>query len=60
KDIVSLTKRLKQSCSKRLRVRTFLIDVFLGVGPKVFLLCILAAPILKLHKITLKGLLPKL
>lgn len=59
-DVVSLAKRSKQSRSERLRARTFLMDVFLGVGPEVFLLCILAAPISKLHKITPKGLLPKL
>ncbi|OCL14011.1 hypothetical protein AOQ84DRAFT_69950 [Glonium stellatum] len=59
-DMVSLAKRSKQSRSERLRARTFLMDVFLGVGPEVFLLCILAAPISKLHKITPKGLLPKL
>lgn len=50
----------KQRCSERQRARTFLVDVFQGVGPEVFLLCALAIPISKLADISPKDAIPKL
>jgi len=56
----SLEKRSKQRRSERLRARNFLVDVFLAIGPEVFLLCVFAAPISKLEKISSRDAIPKL
>src|SRR5436190_1032896 len=42
------------------QVRTLLADLFLGLGPEVFLLCTFAAPITKLTTVIQQGLLPDL
>jgi hypothetical protein len=55
-DAVSLEKRSKQRRSQRVPARTLLMDVFLGVGPEVFILCVLALPMSKLDKLKPKGL----
>jgi hypothetical protein len=59
-DAESLAKRSKQRRSERLRARTLLVDVFLAIGSEVFLLCVLAAPISKLEKISPKSDIPKI
>ena len=41
----------------RLYTHTLLTDVFIGLGPKVFFLYTLAAPILKLATVLVKSLL---
>jgi len=56
----SLAKRSKQRRSTRSRAHTLLSDVFLGVGPEVFLLCTLCTTISKLATIPLKSLIPEL
>ncbi|PVH98632.1 hypothetical protein DM02DRAFT_530790 [Periconia macrospinosa] len=59
-DAVSLAKRSKQRRSERLRARTLLVDVFTGVSPEVFLLCVITTPITKLEKIPPKDIIPML
>ena len=44
-DQVSLAKRSKQRRSTRVQAHTLLSDIFLGVGPEVFLLCTLSTSI---------------
>ncbi|KAF7509569.1 hypothetical protein GJ744_007969 [Endocarpon pusillum] len=59
-DQVSLAKRSKQRRSTRVQARTLLSDIFLGVGPEVFLLCTLSTSISKIASVALKGLVPEL
>ncbi|KAI9780729.1 MAG: hypothetical protein M1816_002682 [Peltula sp. TS41687] len=54
------SKRSKQRRSTMMQTHTLLTDVFLSVGPEVFLLCTLSTSISKLATITLKGLVPEL
>ena len=56
-NAISLGKRLKAQQSMRLYTRTLLTDVFISLGPKVFLLYTLAAPILRLATVLVKNLL---
>ena len=54
---ISLEKQLSSRQSIRLRTRTLLTDVFISLGPKVFFLYTLAAPISKLATVLVKNLL---
>jgi hypothetical protein len=47
-DKVSLDRGSLQRKSKRIRVRNLLVDVLLGLGSEVFLLCTLATTITQL------------
>ncbi len=59
-DDDSLRKRSKQRRSCRAKVKTLLGDVFLSVGPEVFLLCTIAATISTLGQVVLSHLVPDL
>ncbi|KAK3700530.1 hypothetical protein LTR37_015931 [Vermiconidia calcicola] len=59
-DAELMAGRSKQRRSERMRVRALLHDVFLGISADVFLLCVLAAPISKLAKLTPKNAIPKI
>lgn len=59
-DQISLTKRSKQRRSERLRVRTLFGDIFIALGPEVFLLCVLAGPISRWNSVTPRDIIPEL
>ena len=59
-NAASLNHRSKPQRNLRLRARTLLIDVFVGLGPEVFLLCTLAAAVTKLSTISQRDLFPNL
>ncbi|KAF2843870.1 hypothetical protein T440DRAFT_117054 [Plenodomus tracheiphilus IPT5] len=59
-DEVSLEKRSKQRRCERLKARTLLVDIYTGVSPEVFMLCIFATTITKLEKVPPKVAVPKL
>jgi hypothetical protein len=59
-DEASLSRLTKQRRSDRLKVRTFMSDVYLGVGSEVFLLCIITTTITRMEKIHLRHAIPKL
>ncbi|KAF1361327.1 hypothetical protein EJ07DRAFT_112110 [Lizonia empirigonia] len=59
-DGASLSRLTKQRRSDRLKVRTFMTDVYLGVGSEVFLLCIITTTITRMEKIPLRHAIPKL
>lgn len=55
-----MTNRSKQRRSTRSRVHTLLRDVFLCVGPEVFVLCTLSTSISKLATVSLENIIPEL
>ncbi|QVM05880.1 hypothetical protein D8B26_000587 [Coccidioides posadasii str. Silveira] len=59
-DDASLAKRRKQRRSERNRLRDLLIDIFIGVGAEVYLLCTLALPISRLSAEKSRDFIPKL
>jgi hypothetical protein len=59
-DEGSLKKRSKQRRSERLKARTLLVDIYTGVGPEVFMLCVFATTITKLEKVPPKVAVPQL
>ena len=59
-DETSMARQSRQRRSTRYRARTFLRDVYSGVGPEVFLLCTLCTTIPKLATVPLKGPIPEL
>lgn len=57
---MSQTQKPTKHLYSRLRARTFLLDVFTGLGAEVFLLCVLAVSITDLSKIPHRGIFPTL
>ena len=57
---ISSTKRSKQRRSERLRVRTLFGDIFIALGPEVFLLSVLAGPISRWNPGTPRDIIPEL
>jgi len=60
REALSLNQIPKQSYSRKKRAYTLLVDVLLGVGPEVFLLCTLSSNISKLATVEQKNLITDL
>ena len=59
-DEASLRRLTKQRRSDRMKVRTFMTDIYLGVGSEAFLLCIITTTITRMEKMHPRHVIPKL
>jgi hypothetical protein len=59
-DKTSLESRPKQTRSERRRARTLLVDIYVGVSAEVFMLCIFATTVSKMHKFRPRLVVPRL